>query len=74
MSERRSPCELEAGSSAHCTVSFYTVGTEKGDVCYQGVRAGLFIKCHCWLLTGKKGVGNVSLSLDLGRCELMSNT
>lgn len=67
VSERRSPLEIEAGSSAHCTV-----GTEKGDACYQVVRTGLLIKCHCWVLIGKKGTGNASPSLlELGRCVLM---
>lgn len=75
MSERRSPLEVEVGSSVHCTVAFYVVGTEERDMCYQGVRAGLFIKCHCWLLTGKKGMGNASPSLlELRTCVLMSST
>lgn len=75
VSEQRSPLEIEAGSSAHCTVAFYAVGIEKGDVCYQGVGAGLLIKCDCWLLIGKKGTGNASPDLpELGRCVLMSST
>lgn len=70
MSKQRSPLEIEAGSSALCTVLFCAVGTEKGDAYYRVSEQGSSLS-----VTDKKGTGNASPSLlALGGCVLMSST